>query len=167
VSADASSQSDLAAQHSPAAVAARLAAGPRFSWLRDFVYGAVDGIVTTFAVVAGVAGAGLRPAIAAVLGCANLFADGFSMATANYLGGRAESQRRRRTGRRSSATSNWSPKANARSSASSSPPTASRGPASSRPSRRSLASPTVGSTSWSNGSTASRAIVRTRSAVPL
>ena len=51
----------------------------------DFVYGAVDGSVTTFAVVAGVIGAELSPSIVLILGFANLFADGFSMAVGNYL----------------------------------------------------------------------------------
>ena len=54
-------------------------------YLADFVYGAIDGAVTTFAIVAGVAGAGLDSAIILILGFVNLFADGFSMATSNYL----------------------------------------------------------------------------------
>lgn len=52
--------------------------------LEDFVYGSIDGTVTTFAVVAGVIGAALSPSIVLILGFANLFADGFSMAAANY-----------------------------------------------------------------------------------
>ena len=54
-------------------------------YLSDFVYGGIDGAVTTFAVVAGVVGASLSPAIILILGFANLFADGFSMAVSNYL----------------------------------------------------------------------------------
>ena len=54
------------------------------------IYGANDGIVTTFAVVAGVAGAALDPAIVIVLGAANLFADGFSMGMSNYLSRQSE-----------------------------------------------------------------------------
>lgn len=50
----------------------------------DFIYGSIDGAVTTFAIVAGVVGAGLSPGIILILGFANLFADGFSMAAANY-----------------------------------------------------------------------------------
>jgi VIT1/CCC1 family predicted Fe2+/Mn2+ transporter len=61
--------------------------------LRDFVYGGVDGVVTTFAVVSGVAGAGLSSGIIVVLGVANLVADGFSMAVGNFLGTRAERER--------------------------------------------------------------------------
>lgn len=53
--------------------------------LEDFVYGATDGAVTTFAVVAGVVGASLSPSIVLILGFANLLADGLSMAVGNYL----------------------------------------------------------------------------------
>lgn len=91
-----SSHEPIASHHTPHAVQARLAAGPAESHLRDFVYGAVDGTVTTFAVVAGVAGAGLDTVIVFVLGLANLIADGFSMAVGNYLGVRSEQQRRAR-----------------------------------------------------------------------
>jgi len=59
-------------------------------YLRDMVYGANDGIITTFAVVAGVAGAALSPAIVLILGVANLVADGVSMGASNYLGIRSE-----------------------------------------------------------------------------
>jgi vacuolar iron transporter family protein len=54
-------------------------------YLPEFVYGGIDGTVTTFAVVAGAIGASLSPAIILILGFANLFADGFSMAVSNYL----------------------------------------------------------------------------------
>jgi len=57
--------------------------------LGDFVYGATDGAVTTFAVVAGVIGASLSPSIVLILGFANLLADGFSMAIGNYLASRS------------------------------------------------------------------------------
>jgi vacuolar iron transporter family protein len=60
--------------------------------LRDFVLGAMDGTVTTFAVVAGVAGAGMPNGIAIVLGMANLLADGFSMAAGNYLSTKTDRQ---------------------------------------------------------------------------
>jgi len=55
------------------------------TYVGDFVYGAIDGSVTTFAVVSGVAGAGLSVNIVIILGLANLIADGFSMAIGNYL----------------------------------------------------------------------------------
>lgn len=58
--------------------------------LGDFVYGATDGAVTTFAVVAGVVGASLSPSIVLILGFANLLADGFSMAVGNYLAAKAQ-----------------------------------------------------------------------------
>lgn len=60
--------------------------------LEEFVYGATDGAVTTFAVVAGVVGASLSPSIVLILGFANLFADGFSMAVGNYLAVKAKSE---------------------------------------------------------------------------
>ena len=57
----------------------------RYNWLPDFVYGGIDGAVTTFAVVAGVEGASLSVPVILILGFANVFADGFSMATGKYL----------------------------------------------------------------------------------
>jgi VIT1/CCC1 family predicted Fe2+/Mn2+ transporter len=59
-------------------------------YLRDWVFGGMDGTVTTFAVAAGAAGAGLSPSIVIVMGLANLFADGFSMAAGNFVSSRAE-----------------------------------------------------------------------------
>lgn len=53
--------------------------------LPDFVYGAVDGTITTFAIVAGTIGAGLPSTVVLILGFANLLADGFSMASSSYL----------------------------------------------------------------------------------
>jgi len=60
--------------------------------VEDFVYGATDGAVTTFAVVAGVFGASLAPSIILILGFANLLADGFSMSIGNYLGSKTQSE---------------------------------------------------------------------------
>lgn len=57
----------------------------RGKYLAEFVYGGIDGSVTTFAVVAGAIGASLGSAVILILGFANLFADGFSMAVSNYL----------------------------------------------------------------------------------
>lgn len=54
--------------------------------IRAAVYGANDGIITTFAVVAGVAGASLSPSIVIILGIANMIADGLSMGISDYLG---------------------------------------------------------------------------------
>ena len=58
----------------------------------DFIYGSIDGAVTTFAIVAGVMGASLPSAIILILGFANLFADGFSMAAANYQASKARNE---------------------------------------------------------------------------
>ena len=77
-------------EHSPDAIRRRLAGGPGHNYLRDWIYGGIDGAVTTFAVVTGVAGAQLSTWIILALGFANLFADGFSMAASNYLGTKAE-----------------------------------------------------------------------------
>ncbi|MBI4035076.1 MAG: VIT1/CCC1 transporter family protein [Candidatus Chisholmbacteria bacterium] len=60
------------------------------TYIRDLVYGANDGIITTFAVVAGVAGAALSSTVVLVLGFANLLADGLAMALGNYLGTKSE-----------------------------------------------------------------------------
>ena len=64
--------------------------GTKLLYLRDWVYGGIDGTVTTFAVVAGAIGADLPARVVIILGAANLLADGFSMAAANYSGARAE-----------------------------------------------------------------------------
>jgi VIT1/CCC1 family predicted Fe2+/Mn2+ transporter len=76
--------------HTSEAIAERLSAGPKANYLRDWIYGGIDGSVTTFAVVTGVVGAHLSPAIIVIMGFANLFADGFSMAASNFLGTKAE-----------------------------------------------------------------------------
>jgi vacuolar iron transporter family protein len=83
---------ELRRQHTRDAIGLRLARPPATSYLRDFIYGAIDGAVTTFAIVAGAAGANLSDSVVVILGFANLFADGLSMAVSNYLGTRAESQ---------------------------------------------------------------------------
>ncbi len=59
-------------------------------YIGDLVYGANDGIITTFAVVAGASGAVLSPAVIIILGFANILADGVSMGASNYLGKRSE-----------------------------------------------------------------------------
>ena len=59
-------------------------------YLPDLIFGANDGIVTTFAVVSGVAGASLSPAVILILGFANLLADGFSMGASNVLSRRSD-----------------------------------------------------------------------------
>lgn len=59
-------------------------------YLGPFVYGGIDGCVTTFAVVAGAVGAGLDSAVIIILGFANLLADGFSMSIGAYLSSKSE-----------------------------------------------------------------------------
>lgn len=76
--------------HSVEAISKRLALDHRPSYLRDWIYGGIDGAVTTFAIVAGVVGANLSSSVIIVLGLANLLADGFSMAAGNYSGTKAE-----------------------------------------------------------------------------
>ena len=78
------------ADHSSEAIARRLAEPNPPSLLRDGVYGGIDGSVTTLAIVAGVAGAGLSNAVVLALGAASVLADGFSMAAGNFAGTRAE-----------------------------------------------------------------------------
>lgn len=67
-------------------------------YLKDLVYGANDGIITTFAVVAGVAGAQLEARIVLILGFANLLGDGFSMGASNFLSIRSDEAVRRSSG---------------------------------------------------------------------
>jgi len=76
--------------HSEQGIRERLARGPRRNYLRDWIYGGIDGTVTTFAIVAGVVGAQLSANVLLLLGFANLLADGFAMAAGNYIGTRAE-----------------------------------------------------------------------------
>lgn len=82
--------------HTRHEIAARLSAGPQNSHLKDMIYGGIDGAVTTFAIVAGVEGAGLPHSIIVALGLANIMADGFSMAASNYSGTKAELDDRKR-----------------------------------------------------------------------
>jgi VIT1/CCC1 family predicted Fe2+/Mn2+ transporter len=59
-------------------------------YLREFVYGGIDGAITTFAVVAGATGAGFSAAVVIVLGVANLIADGLSMGVGSYLSSKSD-----------------------------------------------------------------------------
>lgn len=59
-------------------------------YLGEFVYGGIDGCVTTFAVVAGSVGAGLNSSVIIILGFANLLADGFAMSIGAYLSSKSE-----------------------------------------------------------------------------
>jgi VIT1/CCC1 family predicted Fe2+/Mn2+ transporter len=81
---------ELEHSHTSEAIRARLTRHPSINYLRDWIYGGIDGVVTTFAVVAGVVGADLPATVVLVLGLANLVADGFAMAAGNYTGTQAE-----------------------------------------------------------------------------
>lgn len=76
--------------HTPEGIAARLNEGPKTHYLKEWVYGGIDGVVTTFAVVAAVIGADLSAWIVLIMGLANLVGDGFSMAASSYSGAKAE-----------------------------------------------------------------------------
>lgn len=88
---------DLARDHTPERIRERLASPAGHGYLRDAVYGAVDGAVTTLAVVTGALGAQLSAGVVLVLGFANLAGDGFSMAVGNALGVRAQQEQVERT----------------------------------------------------------------------
>lgn len=60
------------------------------TFLTEFVYGGIDGCVTTFAVVSGASRAGLPSTIVIILGVANLIADGFAMSVGSYLSAQSE-----------------------------------------------------------------------------
>jgi vacuolar iron transporter family protein len=81
---------DLEHDHSSKAIQARLSAPAKTNYIRDWVYGGIDGAITTFAIVAGVVGANLSTGVILILGLANLFADGLSMAASNYSGTKTE-----------------------------------------------------------------------------
>jgi VIT1/CCC1 family predicted Fe2+/Mn2+ transporter len=81
--------------HSPqriAQAAKEAHGGTGSQYIGEMVYGGLDGIITTFAVVSGVAGAQLGVNVVLILGLANLFADGFSMATGAYLSSKSEQE---------------------------------------------------------------------------
>jgi VIT1/CCC1 family predicted Fe2+/Mn2+ transporter len=87
---------DHAAEHTPEAIQNRLKKNHGGDYLKDSILGAIDGAVTTFAVVSSIAGAGLSSSLVIVLGIANMLADGFSMAAGNFSGTRAENQSARK-----------------------------------------------------------------------
>ena len=76
--------------HTKEAIQQRLARDTHGNYLRDFIYGGIDGTITTFAIVAGVAGADMPGSVVLVLGLANLIADGFAMGAGNYSGTKAD-----------------------------------------------------------------------------
>lgn len=84
-------------EHTIDAIRKRLAAQPHQSYLRDWVYGGIDGTVTIFAIVSGVAGAHLSSHVILIVGSASLVADGFAMAAGDYLATRSEKEEFQRT----------------------------------------------------------------------
>lgn len=80
----------LERDHQPEAIRRRLGTKRSAEHVSDAVLGGIDGCVTTFAVVSGAVGAGFPSSVALVLGFANLFADGFSMAVSNFESIRAQ-----------------------------------------------------------------------------
>ncbi len=84
------SRNRLEHDHSSDEIQKRLAVDARGNYLRDWIYGGIDGTVTTFAIVAGVVGADMPGIIVLILGLANLFADGFAMGAGNYSATKAE-----------------------------------------------------------------------------
>jgi vacuolar iron transporter family protein len=92
---DANDTQTAAALHAPDRVAASMKEGKAGktwfgTYIGPMVYGGLDGIVTTFAVVSGVAGAELGANVILILGIGNLLADGFSMGTGEYLSTKSE-----------------------------------------------------------------------------
>ncbi len=83
---------EIVHDHSTEAIRERLEESNEASYLRDWIYGGIDGAVTTFAIVSGVIGADLSTKIILILGAANIVADGFSMAASNYTGTKAENE---------------------------------------------------------------------------
>ncbi|HKK88587.1 MAG TPA: VIT1/CCC1 transporter family protein, partial [Saprospiraceae bacterium] len=61
-------------------------------YLGEFVYGGIDGCVTTFAVVAGAVGASLESSVIIILGFANLLADGFAMSVGAFLSAKSQKE---------------------------------------------------------------------------
>ncbi|GJM29023.1 MAG: membrane protein [Cyclobacteriaceae bacterium] len=65
-------------------------------YIREFIYGGMDGGVTTFAVVAGATGAHFDSIVIIILGLANLVADAFSMSVGSYLSVKAQFEKYRK-----------------------------------------------------------------------
>ncbi len=87
-----SNREELIKDHRPEMIRRRLALGPKRQNISDAVLGGIDGCITTFAVVSGSVGAGFPSSVAVILGFANLFADGFSMAISNYESSKADQE---------------------------------------------------------------------------
>jgi VIT1/CCC1 family predicted Fe2+/Mn2+ transporter len=84
------SREKLEHSHTREEIRKRLTRDTHGNYLRDWIYGGIDGTITTFAIVAGVVGADLPATVVLVLGLANLIADGFAMGAGNYSATKAE-----------------------------------------------------------------------------
>jgi len=82
----------LEREHRPDRIRRRMAEGGGGGHVGDAMLGAVDGGITSFAVVAGAVGGGFSSLVVVILGFASLLADGFSMAVSNYLGTKSDSE---------------------------------------------------------------------------
>ncbi|MFY0674851.1 MAG: VIT1/CCC1 transporter family protein [Bacteroidia bacterium] len=82
----------MAAQHNENKIHSASKFGKFQDYIGEFVYGGIDGSVTTFAVVAGATGAELSSSVVIILGFANLIADGFAMSVGSYLSTKSEKQ---------------------------------------------------------------------------
>jgi len=78
--------------HMPAGFAAEQHTTGRGKYIKSVIYGGLDGTITTFAAVAGVAGAALSPGVVLIMGLANLVADGLSMSIGDYLSSKSEAE---------------------------------------------------------------------------
>lgn len=83
----------LVEEHNPENIRERISNDAEQSDLADLILGGVDGIITTFAIVAGSVGGHLPVQVVIILGLANLIADGFSMAVSNFLGTKSKEER--------------------------------------------------------------------------
>ena len=83
---------NLETEHRPDRIRHRLDAEASGGHVGDAVLGAIDGAITSFAIVAGAVGGGLSSLVVLILGFASLLADGFSMAVSNYLGTKSEAE---------------------------------------------------------------------------
>lgn len=91
------SRRNLREEHSFPSVRARISRPSGESSVGDFMLGGIDGVVTTFAIIAGSAGGQLSAMTVIILGIANLLADGFSMAVSNFVGTRARQEEARQS----------------------------------------------------------------------
>lgn len=89
---DTESKQNLEQQHQPHVIAQRLKQPPKTQNISDAILGAMDGCVTTFAIVSGSVGAGFPASVALIMGAANLLADGFSMGISNYEANKAQQE---------------------------------------------------------------------------